>query len=654
MYHLAPSAHAPASRTKGQQAALIRVVDRVCDFAGRKKTALDAGGVSLPAWASDGLLGSIVPVPPMHAAGVNGLEMSAQFDAIGCLSDEVRAIVCNPQTLVCGSTRALSRVPHTDRKDECECVQLVAKQLASGKLGLTLRPTGGGRVFTVPKPGKSSYREVWHGRQVSLASRKPPKPRHLASPTALTYLMALPGRPVRMSKRDAKCWFDQLRAPRQLRPWFARPPVSIDMLLSSGLVSEDLVRRALNVGRDGKLPRRAWPVSVVWPMGYSWSSFVAQEALLSVASSSGLDTKNILSADTPVPASLENTFALATDDALFFSTSNGESGRMAALFDREFERRGGIRNEDKSITNSLCGTCVGVELEDGIFLGVPSKRCLYVMQGVIDLCRRRHASPKEIHSFLGVPQWYDLPCRPKLAVYHHVYRFVLSNQDGVRKTAPRAVINEFLMSAALGVFWRVDLRRPFAPLVGASDASTDFGFGVSIQKCSPSVALAAVAERSLVDRFHILDHGLRGGDYQDRKGVLRTLLFELNGFSHVLSIKASRDEHINMLEGHAFLLLVRWLLRRTDLQATRIVLLCDSSVWESAKTKGRSSTSLNYVLRRCAALELLGDIAVYVLLVPSAEMPADILSWGKRWRNGAKSLQPTHIPQSVPHSRVRY
>ena len=67
------------------------------------------------------------------------------------------------------------------------------------------------------------------------------------------------------------------------------------------------------------------------------------------------------------------------------------------------------------------------------------------------------------------------------------------------------------------------------------------------------------------------------------RGVLRTLPFELNGFSHVLSIKASRDEHINMLESHAFLLLVRWLLRRTDLQATRIVLLCDSSVWKKCQ-----------------------------------------------------------------------
>ena len=163
--------------------------------------------------------------------------------------------------------------------------------------------------------------------------------------------------------------------------------------------------------------------------------------------------------------------------------------------------------------------------------------------------------------------------------------------------------------------------------------------GASIQKCLPSVAQAVVLERSFVDRFHVLVHG-------------RTLPFEQNVFRTFLSIKASRDEHINKLEGHAFLLLVHGLLRRTDLQATRIVLLCDSTVWKRTKTKGRSSSSLNSVLRRCAALEMPGDIAVYVLLVPSVEMPADIPSRGKRWRNVTKSSQPIHVPQSVPHSRV--
>ena len=45
---------------------------------------------------------------------------------------------------------------------------------------------------------------------------------------------------------------------------------------------------------------------------------------------------------------------------------------------------------------------------------------LCVVQGVIDLCLRRR-------------QWYDLLCRTALAAYHHVYRFVLSNLNDVRK-----------------------------------------------------------------------------------------------------------------------------------------------------------------------------------------------------------------------------
>ena len=62
--------------------------------------------------------------------------------------------------------------------------------------------------------------------------------------------------------------------------------------------------------------------------------------------------------------------------------------------------------------------------------------------------RRRYTLP------WGVPQWDDLPCRPKLAVYHHEHQFVLSPQDSVRRDVPRTVMNDFLMSAALGVRFR--------------------------------------------------------------------------------------------------------------------------------------------------------------------------------------------------------
>ena len=316
LYHLPPSAHAPASRTKGQQAALVRILDRVCDFAGRIKTALDAGGVSLPAWASDGLLGNIVPVPPVRCH-----RLSLRRGACH------RVQPTDTRVRQYESSQSLSSNGPKGWVWVCSVGSQATGEREAGFDSASKRRRAG---FHSAKAWQKfvSGSVAWATSLAGLTKTAQVTPPCLA--TALTYLMALPGRPVRMSKRDAKCWFDQLRAPRQLRPWFARPPVSIDMLLSSGLVSEDLVRRALNAGRDGKLPRRAWPVSVVWPMGYSWSSFVAQEALLSVASSSGLDTKNILSADTPVPAFLENTFALATDDALFFSTSDGGSGRMAS------------------------------------------------------------------------------------------------------------------------------------------------------------------------------------------------------------------------------------------------------------------------------------------------------------------------------------
>ena len=124
-------------------------------------------------------------------------------------------------------------------------------------------------------------------------------------------------------------------------------------------------------------------------------------------------------------------------------------------------------------------------------------------------------------------------------------------------------------------------------------------------------------------------------------GSMRVLPFSLDSFTHVLSLKAQRQAHINCLEGEAFLLLVRWLLRSRSRQATRVVVLCDSAVWTGAQRKGRSSSALNSILRRTAALELLGDLSIVVLLIPSHEMPADAPSRGVRWRPSVSTREAT-------------
>lgn len=79
-----------------------------------------------------------------------------------------------------------------------------------------------------------------------------------------------------------------------------------------------------------------------------------------------------------------------------------------------------------------------------------------------------------------------------------------------------------------------------------------------------------------------------------------------------------------------FLMWLRWLLRSRKRHCARTVVLVDSSVWCGAAAKGRSSTQLNRLLRKAAALEMAGDIQVHLVLVPSVENPSDIPSRGLR------------------------
>ena len=45
---------------------------------------------------------------------------------------------------------------------------------------------------------------------------------------------------------------------------------------------------------------------------------------------------------------------------------------------------------------------------------------------------------------------------------------------------PTPVVDELLLDAVLSAFGSVDVRRPYLPLLGATDASTDFGHGAAV------------------------------------------------------------------------------------------------------------------------------------------------------------------------------
>ena len=150
-------------------------------------------------------------------------------------------------------------------------------------------------IFVIHKKGKTTQREVWNGSLITEAAAHPYFPPRLANPAALTDLEASSDRPLWVSGRDAKVFFDQLRAPSDLIPFFGRPAVEMRELcdIEGGLTSDEMEGFVLDPEYqrpDGIVT----PVNRVWPMGFGWSSFVAQSFMVDCCFSAGFDTQCLL------------------------------------------------------------------------------------------------------------------------------------------------------------------------------------------------------------------------------------------------------------------------------------------------------------------------------------------------------------------------
>jgi hypothetical protein len=92
----------------------------------------------------------------------------------------------------------------------------------------------------------------------------------------------------------------------------------------------------------------------------------------------------------------------------------------------------------------------------------------------------------------------------------------------------------------------------------------------------------------------------------------------------VIAHKWDYQSRIDILEGEAVLLGLKWLLRDSGHRGRRVVFLVDNMALLGALKKGRSpSKRLNRVCRRVAAHVLGGDLYVDYYYVRSADNPAD-------------------------------
>jgi hypothetical protein len=97
----------------------------------------------------------------------------------------------------------------------------------------------------------------------------------------------------------------------------------------------------------------------------------------------------------------------------------------------------------------------------------------------------------------------------------------------------------YITSVSLAVFWSADLRREYLPFISATDASTDFGFGLAVANADIDVVreVATFAEKR-GDYITLGDTVSEASRLKPRLGVARCLNLLQKDFKTVLSVRA--------------------------------------------------------------------------------------------------------------------
>ena len=122
-------------------------------------------------------------------------------------------------------------------------------------------------------------------------------------------------------------------APVELQPFLERPYLKASELLSGddGLTLEELNSFQL----DGPLPSASvelTPVSRAWPMGFGWSSCVAQSFMVSCVLEAGFSRLQLLTEEGCLLPDTAQSMSIATDDVLhFLRATPAEVEQLASL-----------------------------------------------------------------------------------------------------------------------------------------------------------------------------------------------------------------------------------------------------------------------------------------------------------------------------------
>ena len=624
------SPHGARAPSAAQVAVHERLLEHVSRFVGRlaRARAYPSGAATLTDLAATE---SKSAPDGLKAASVDVLDGSSRVDPLPFVPGGVRSLL-TPRGLFGDAPAGLDQFPSIRGPARGEYIKLVLRQLRAEKLELRTSVLGGGTIFGVAKTGSVKVREVWHGSRVSEAAAAPPLPPDLAGPAALVDLECTAADPLRLTKRDGRCLFDQLQLSRSLRPYMGRPPLLVRELRAAGATGAELKLwcRGFRCCGDGL---RIFPVSRCWAMGFSWSSYIAQCLTLNgICRAAGLWSPAVLSLERPTPLDFSETFAVATDDIMVFN--RGPLGKLGALgprIDKAMIDLGVVKNASKDINGVGDEVCIGVALEGGVRFAPPPDKLAYALAGVAEVLAVGAVTPHSLQSLLGVVQWFDQINRPLFAVLDTVYEFQRRLPTHEVQQLDACHLRELLVVMLLAPLWEADLTRPWLSELLASDASTSFGFGASALRCSSEVtrSVGRLSEkRGDYIRF-ARDGGPDDEPERDRIGTPHKLGFAKSAFRTLFSIEAKTPASPGELEAIALVMTARWVTRARHNHGHRVVILVDAKAVLGAAAKGRSSApSIRPHMQRLAALSLATGLLLRFVYIPSEDNPADAPSRG--------------------------
>lgn len=630
------NAHASSRRpTHAQEQVHLYLAERVWGFLGRMRAVAADKFCWRGVFAQSFDAQESRPYPEMKADAVDLPDAAATCDPMALPGQSLCHSVSSRAALFPHGLHDLWQDKARFHVDRAEYTKLVGRQLRCGKLGLSRHVEAVGDTFCVPKHDGARLREVWNGSSISQAAVPPPAPEFLANPSCFVDLVMREGEEIFLSKRDVAACFDTLHGPSDLQLLFGRPPVSMDELQRhAGCTAADIKNfmvesSGLDVAQHAG-SSLLYPVSRAWPMGFSWSSCVAQGCVIECCRSAGVQESAFLCLDLPPPMGSE-AVGVATDDIFMIHRDRALAAERLQRLDAALHQYRMPKNAAKDVDMERSMIALGCELCSVARRVDPAKEKVVTMFAAwVDLLLNPFASPVAVGRAPGLQQWFCLLARPMYCIVDSIYEYVRRQPEDLVQRVPLSVRDEIAVALFLMPLLGADLSRDFLPQLTACDASGLYGFGVSYLKVPRALAefTGCLAERrGDYVKFYVPD----GEEApKDRIGKPHVLPFARSCFKTAMSTRARWKAHSSSLEANALLLALKWLLRKPANFHHRLVLLVDAKAVLGAAVKGRTSApGLRRCLRQIGALSLATNSLLRIVYVPSEYNPADAPSRGK-------------------------